>query len=284
MKTLFTSFCLCCVISMAVFAQTPTLTQVWETDTTLTTPESVLFDTKNNVLYVSCINGKSVPENQESFIAKIGLDGKIQQRIFTSGLNAVKGMGIIGNKLYAAGFFAVVEIDLATGKVINKYDVPEAKMLNDITIDEKSKTLYVTDMRANSVWKLQNGKLEKILVGGLLKNPNGLFYDNGKLLIGNGEGILYAYDTNTKELSKFAEGMGTEKSGIDGIESDGKKGYFVSEWRGRIWHVTPAGKTSLLLDTIDKPMNTADFEYVTSKKLLVVPTFLKNKVVAYKVN
>lgn len=269
---------------MAVFAQTPTLTQVWETDTTLTTPESVLFDTKNNVFYVSCINGKSVPENQESFIAKIGLDGKIQQRIFTSGLNAVKGMGIIGNKLYAAGFFAVVEIDLATGKVINKYDVPEAKMLNDITIDEKSKTLYVTDMRANSVWKLQNGKLEKILVGGLLKNPNGLFYDNGKLLIGNGEGILYAYDTNTKELSKFAEGMGTEKSGIDGIESDGKKGYFVSEWRGRIWHVTPAGKTSLLLDTIDKPMNTADFEYVTSKKLLVVPTFLKNKVVAYKVN
>jgi len=284
MKTLFTSFCLCCVLSMAAFAQTPTLTQVWETDTTLTTPESVLYDAKKNVLYVSCINGKSVPENQESFIAKIGLDGKIQQRIFTGGLNAVKGMGIIGNKLYAAGFFAVVEIDLESGKVINKYDVPEAKMLNDITIDEKSKTLYVTDMRANTVWKLQNGKLEKILDGGLLKNPNGLFYENGKLLIGNGEGILYAYDTKSKELSKFAEGMGTEKSGIDGIESDGKKGYFVSEWRGRIWHVTPAGKTSLLLDTIDKPMNTADFEYVAGKKLLVVPTFLKNKVVAYKVN
>lgn len=284
MKTLFTSFCLCCVLSIAAFAQTPTLTQVWETDTTLTTPESVLYDAKKNVLYVSCINGKSVPENQESFIAKIGLDGKIQQRIFTSGLNAVKGMGIIGNKLYAAGFFAVVEIDLESGKVINKYDVPEAKMLNDITIDEKSKTLYVTDMRANNVWKLQNGKLDKILDGGLLKNPNGLFYDNGKLLIGNGEGTLYAYDTKSKELSKFAEGMGNEKSGIDGIESDGKKGYFVSEWRGRIWHVTPAGKTSLLLDTIEKPMNTADFEYVAGKKLLVVPTFLKNKVVAYKVN
>lgn len=284
MKTLFTSFCLCCVLSITAMAQTPTLTQVWETDTTLTTPESVLFDTKNNVLYVSCINGKSVPENQESFIAKIGLDGKIQQRIFANGLNAVKGMGIIGNKLYAAGFFAIVEIDLATGRVVNKYDVPDAKMLNDITIDDKNKTLYVTDMRANSVWKLREGKLEKILEGGPLKNPNGLFYENGKLLIGNGEGILYAYDTKTKDLSKFAEGMGTEKSGIDGIESDGKKGYFTSEWRGRIWHVSPQGKPSLLLDTIDKPMNTADFEYVPSKKLLVVPTFLKNKVVAYKVN
>lgn len=265
-------------------AQTPTLTQIWETDTTLTTPESVLFDTKNNVLYVSCINGKSVPENQESFIAKIGLDGKIQQKIFANGLNAVKGMGIIGNKLYAAGFFAIVEIDLATGRVVNKYDVPDAKMLNDITIDDKNKTLYVTDMRANSVWRLQDGKLEKILEGGPLKNPNGLFYENGKLLIGNGEGILYAYDTKTKDLSKFAEGMGNEKSGIDGIESDGKKGYFTSEWRGRIWHVSPQGKPSLLLDTIEKPMNTADFEYIPSKKLLIVPTFLKNKVVAYKIN
>lgn len=284
MKTLFTSFCLCCALSITAMAQTPTLTQVWETDTTLTTPESVLFDTKNNVLYVSCINGKSVPENQESFIAKISLDGKIQQRIFVNGLNAIKGMGIIGNKLYAAGFFAIVEIDLATGRVVNKYDVPDAKMLNDITIDDKNKTLYVTDMRANSVWKLQDGKLEKILEGSPLKNPNGLFYENGKLLIGNGEGILYAYDTKTKDLSKFAEGMGNEKSGIDGIESDGKKGYFTSEWRGRIWHVSPQGKPSLLLDTIDKPMNTADFEYVPSKKLLIVPTFLRNKVVAYKVN
>ncbi|MFD2519922.1 SMP-30/gluconolactonase/LRE family protein [Emticicia soli] len=284
MKTLFTSFCLCCALSITAMAQTPTLTQVWETDTTLTTPESVLFDTKNNVLYVSCINGKSVPENQESFIAKISLDGKIQQRIFVNGLNAIKGMGIIGNKLYAAGFFAIVEIDLATGRVVNKYNVPDAKMLNDITIDDKNKTLYVTDMRANSVWKLQDGKLEKILEGSPLKNPNGLFYENGKLLIGNGEGILYAYDTKTKDLSKFAEGMGNEKSGIDGIESDGKKGYFTSEWRGRIWHVSPQGKPSLLLDTIDKPMNTADFEYVSSKKLLIVPTFLRNKVVAYKVN
>lgn len=284
MKTLFASLCLCCVLSFSVMAQTPTLTQVWETDTTLTTPESVLYDTKNNVLYVSCINGKSVPENQTSFVAKLGLDGKVQQRIMTPGLNAIKGMGIIGNKLYTASFFAVNEIDLATGKVVNNYTVPDAKMLNDITIDSKNKTLYVTDMRANSVWKLQDGKLEKILDGGLLKNPNGLLYDNGKLLIGNGEGILYSYDTKTKDLSKFAEGMGTEKSGIDGIESDGKKGYFVSEWRGRIWHVTPEGKPSLLLDTIDKPMNTADFSYVPGKKMLFVPTFLKNKVVAYKVN
>ena len=272
------------MLSFNTMAQSPKLTKLWETDTTLTTPESVLFDAKNNVLYVSCINGKSVPENQESFIAKVGLDGKIKQRMMTSGLNAIKGMGIIGNKLYAAGFVALVEIDLTTGKVIKKYEVPEAKMLNDITIDEKNQIVYVTDMRANSVWKLQDGKLEKLLEGAPLKNPNGLFYQNGKLLIGNGEGILYSYDTKSKELSKFAEGMGTDKSGIDGIESDGKNGYFTTEWRGKIWHVTASAQPTLLLDTVEKPMNTADIEYIPSKKMLFVPTFLKNKVVAYKVD
>jgi len=284
MKTFSLLLIIGCMLSFNTMAQSPKLTKLWETDTTLTTPESVLFDAKNNVLYVSCINGKSVPENQESFIAKVGLDGKIKQRMMTSGLNAIKGMGIIGNKLYAAGFVALVEIDLTTGKVIKKYEVPEAKMLNDITIDEKNQIVYVTDMRANSVWKLQDGKLEKLLEGAPLKNPNGLFYQNGKLLIGNGEGILYSYDTKSKELSKFAEGMGTDKSGIDGIESDGKNGYFTTEWRGKIWHVTASAQPTLLLDTVEKPMNTADIEYIPSKKMLFVPTFLKNKVVAYKVD
>lgn len=265
-------------------AQTHKLTQLWETDTTLTTPESVLFDSRNKVLYVSCINGKSVPENQESFVAKIGLDGKIQQRIVTNGLNAIKGMGIVGNKLYAAGFFALAEIDLKTGKLLKKYDVPDAKMLNDITTDDKSQVVYVTDMRSNRVWKLQNGNLEKILDGAPLTNPNGLFYENGKLLIGNGDGVLYAYEVQTKQLTKIAEGMKTDTRGIDGIESDGQKGYFVTEWVGKIWHVSPDGKTSLLLNTVEKAINTADIEYIPSKKMLLVPTFLKNKVVAYQVD
>lgn len=271
------------LVSFLANAQTPKLTPLWETDTTLTTPESVLFDAKNNVLYVSCINGSSVPENQKSFVAKIGLDGKIKQRIVTGELNAIKGMGIIGDKLYAASFFALVEIELKTGKLLKKYEVPNAKMLNDITTDDKNKVLYVTDMRSNSVWKLENGTLEKILDGVPLINPNGLFYENGKLLIGNGDGVLYSCDLQTKQLTKVAEGMKTETRGIDGIESDGKKGYFVTEWPGKIWHVSPAGKTTLLFNSVEKQINTADLEYIPSKKMLIVPTFLKNKVMAYKV-
>ena len=52
MKTFVCQLLCLLVMSLVATAQTPKLTPLWETDTTLTTPESVLFDAKNKVLYV----------------------------------------------------------------------------------------------------------------------------------------------------------------------------------------------------------------------------------------
>jgi sugar lactone lactonase YvrE len=261
-----------------VVAQSMKLTKVWESDTTLTTPESVLYDAKANVLYVSCINGGPAPENAKSFIAKVAPDGKIIKRNFTENLTSTKGMAIFGNKLYVTEILKLVETDLKTGKVLKKYDVPEAKFLNDIAIDPKG-VVYFTDMRGNRIWMLNNGKMEKVAEEGELKNPNGLLYENGKLLVGNGDGKLLVYDLKAKQFGTFAEGMG----GIDGIAADGKKGYFVSEWKGKIWHISADGKPESLLDSEAQKINTADLDYNPAKKMLYVPTFFVNKVMAYSV-
>ena len=264
--------------SSGVAAQSVKLTKVWESDTTLTTPESVLYDAKANVLYVSCINGGPAPENSKSFIAKVSPEGKIIQRNFTENLTSTKGMAIFGNKLYVTEILKLVEIDLKTGKVLKKYDVPEAKFLNDIAVDAKG-IVYFTDMRGNRIWMLNKGKIEKLAEEGQLKNPNGLFHENGRLLVGNGDGKLLAYDLKTKQFTTLAEGMG----GLDGIAADGKKGYFVSEWQGKIWHVGADGKPALLLDSVAQKTNTADLDYNIAKKMLYVPTFFVNKVMAYSV-
>ncbi|MFN8353113.1 MAG: hypothetical protein U0Y10_01590 [Spirosomataceae bacterium] len=166
---------------------------------------------------------------------------------------------------------------------MNKYEVPEAKMLNDITVDTQHKAVYVTDMRANRIWKLSDGKLEKVLEGAPLNNPNGLFFEKGTLIVGNGDGVLYRLDLGSKQLSSVADGMAREGRGIDGIEADGKGGYFVTEWLGKLWHVSANGQKNLLIDSMADKINTADIEYIPSKKLLLVPTFYKNKVVAYRV-
>ncbi len=256
-----------------------TLQKVWETDTLLTTPESVFYHPGDKTLYISCINGMPRPENQNSFIAKIDLNGKITKLKLTEQLNATKGIAVSGNKIYVTEIFKLVEIDLKSGKVLNKYEVPEAVFLNDVTVDHSGKVVYFTDMRSNRIWKLDQGKIVKVAEGAPLTNPNGLFFHKGSLLVGNGDGKVLSLNLKDNSFSTIASGM----EGLDGITPDGKGGYFASEWRGKVWHISPEGKTQLLLDFVNEKINTADFEYIPEQKLLIIPTFLKNKVIAYRV-
>ncbi|MCU0354865.1 MAG: SMP-30/gluconolactonase/LRE family protein [Cytophagales bacterium] len=275
MRNLF--FAVALAASLPAAAQSG-LTKVWETDTSLTTPEAVLYDARTKIIYVSCINGAPAAENNGSFIAKISPDGKVIQRKFTENLNSTKGMAMANGKLYVTELTKLTEIDLKTGKVLKRHDVPDAKFLNDISADEKG-NVYFTDMRGNSLWMLQNGTVSQLAANQPLNNPNGLLYEKGRLLVGNGDGKILALDLKTKQFSTLAEGMG----GIDGLSPDGKGGYFASEWQGKIWHVAPGGKPTLLHDSSAQKMNTADFDYIPGQQLLLVPTFFTNKVIAYKV-
>lgn len=257
-----------------------TLTKIWETDTLISTPESVVFDPKSKALYVACINGAPTATNEKSFISKLDLNGKITDLKVTENLHAVKGLDVLDGKIYVAEIFKLVEIDAKTGQVLHKYEVLNATFLNGVSVDKKNKIVYFTDMRSDRLWKLEKGQLVKVAEGAPLKTPNGVFFENDKLMIGNGDGKILALDLKTQQYATIAEGMG----GLDGILSDGQKGYFATEWRGKIWHINSEGKTQLLLDTVEAKMNTADIEYIPNQKILLVPTFWKNKVIAYKVN
>src|SRR5215470_772449 len=89
-------------ISTSLFAQ-HSVTKLWETDTILKVPESVLLDADNKVLYVSNIDGTDGwAKDGKGSIGKIGLDGKIIAVDWVPGLDAPKGLGLYKGKLYAA--------------------------------------------------------------------------------------------------------------------------------------------------------------------------------------
>lgn len=267
------------VISLlpSVQAQTVNLKPVWETDTTLRTPECVLVDPSKNVLYVACINGSPTPENKGSYITKLGMDGKVIQLKFADNLNSTKGMGIMGDKLYVTEITQVAEIVLATGKVVNRYPIEGAKFLNDIAVDTQKGVVYVTDSNDSKVWAITNGKASLVLSGAPLKGTNGLLFENNQLLIGNGDGSLLTLNPETKQLGTVAKGMG----GIDGIVALGNKTYMVTEWGGKIWHIRADGTIELKLDTSSQKINSADIGYNPSTQMLFVPTFFHNTVKAY---
>ena len=93
MKSILSTTAVLC-LSASLFAQ-HSVTKLWETDTLLKVPESVVFDADNNVLYVSNIDGTDPwAKDGKGSIGKIGLDGKIIAVEWVTGLNAPKGLGI----------------------------------------------------------------------------------------------------------------------------------------------------------------------------------------------
>src|SRR5688572_12333575 len=104
------------------------LVRKWESDTLFKVPESVLFDAANNVLYVANIDGTDPwGKDGNGSIGKLGTDGKIIAVEWIKGLNAPKGMGLYGGKLYVADLIDVVVIDIASGSIASSYSIKDAQ-------------------------------------------------------------------------------------------------------------------------------------------------------------
>jgi sugar lactone lactonase YvrE len=260
-----------------VAAAAPTLTLQWTTDTVLTTCESVLYDEANAVLYVSNINGDPSTKDGNGSIAKVGLDGKIIEAQWVKGLDAPKGMGIANGKLYAADVDKIVEIELASGKILNKFVVDSAQFLNDITVDAAGR-IYVSDMDRSNIVLLQDGKVS-IWMDKLSNKPNGLFAEENRMLVAFWDSkTLQAIDLTSKMVEMKADSIDNP----DGIEAVGDGGYLVSSWNGMVHYVASDGKVTKLLDTTADQVSAADIEFIPAKNLLLVPTFFKNTVMAYE--
>ncbi|MGC3945792.1 MAG: ATP/GTP-binding protein [Chryseolinea sp.] len=259
-------------LSMAFTTQAQhSLEKIWESDTTLAVPESVLFE--KNGLYVALIDGSPWEADGKGSIAKLDKNGKIINATWATGLNAPKGMGIHDKKLYVADISDVAVINVESGKVESRIPVEGATGLNDITIDKKG-NVYVSDSKLGNVHKITKGKAEPYLNG--LKGVNGLKAVDNDLYILTANDVLKA-DSN-KKLTTVA----TTEMGGDGIEPVGKGDYVISCWPGLIYYMDKDGKLEVMLDTREQKRNTADIGYDPSSKTVYVPTFFKKSVVAYK--
>src|SRR4051794_13057346 len=104
------AFILILIITYANAFSQHALKKRWSTDTVLAVPESVFFDENNHVLYASLINGEGDVKDNIGGLAKVGLDGKIIDANWVTGLNAPKGITKSGNNLYVADITDVVVV------------------------------------------------------------------------------------------------------------------------------------------------------------------------------
>ena len=264
---------------------------VWETEKIFELPESVIYDSKNEVLYVSNITDHPFKKDGTGYISKIGLDGSIIKKKWINKLNAPKGLTISNDKLYIADVDELVEVDIESGKIINKYKGYGSVCMNDVTAD-KYGNVYVGDTYNDTIYRLnQFGQLPAWFYSPGLA-PNGIHIDNeeGNLIVGSWGAVMEGWGTPELKGSLKSINIHTKKikdlgkkpiGNLDGIESDGKGAYFVTDWTGaKLYRIKKNGKFKVIAEV---GKGAADHEVILDKNLVIIPIMAEGKVIALKV-
>jgi hypothetical protein len=275
MKTLFKLFlCGTVLLSTATVNAQHKLTKLWESDTTLLVPESVI--PYNGTIYTSQINGQPWTKDGNGAIGTLDMKGKVKNLKWITGLDAPKGLAVNGDWLYVADIKDVVVISISKNKIDHKITIADAVGLNDITVDSKG-VIYATDSQNARVFKIEKDIPTLYLEG--LRGINGIKAVGDKLYILTGNAMMVA--DAAKTLTKFA----TLENGGDGIEPIGNGDFLVTAWAGWLYYVKADGTKEVLLDThTTKNRKTADIGYDAKTKIVYVPTFSANSIEAYKLD
>ncbi len=269
------SICLSLIMISCITKKKIKCKEVWASKKELKTPESVLFDSRSRILYVSNINGKPLDKDNNGFISQLSLEGKIIKLNWSTGFNAPKGMGISGERLYVTDIDRVVSLDRSSGIIAGVFHIKDAVFLNDITVGDDG-SVYISDMSTHAIYLLKDGKISLFLDSEKLNQVNGLFFEKGYLLAGT-ENSIVKIDIKNKKITTLISGTGK----IDGLESLEEGLYVISDWSGKVQLVN--GKEKMVIsDTTKQRINAADIEVIPSMNMLFVPTFFDNRVVAYR--
>ena len=251
-------------------------------------PESVIYHESSNTLFVSNVNGSPVEKDGNGYISKVLLDGTILKMQWVIGLNAPKGLAIHDNTLYVSDIDTLVAIDIPSGTITNTYKVDDAKFLNDVTASNQGE-IFVSDMLLNRIYRLSNDQFNLWLESTELENPNGLHAEGDHLILGAWGVITDGFATeipgHLKSISlqdKSITSLGGDPIGnLDGVESDGNNGYYVTDWMaGKLFQINTNGEATLLLE-LEQGM--ADHEVLLEQKLILLPMMKNDKVLAYRI-
>ena len=276
----------------------PKVNKLWETPANLKNPESVAYAPKQNILFVSNVNGRPDEKDQNGFISKVSpSNGSIIELNWVTALNAPKGIAISndGSKLYVSDITDLVEIGIASGKIIKRFNAPGSAFLNDVVADNQG-NIYVSDTGTNTIYKLDgnigNSTLQVWLQSLQLNGPNGLLVDNNKnklIVVSLGPlskpgGGIEVVDLKNKTISSLGkEGTTSPFGGLDGIVSDATETrYYVTDNpAGKVYVVNANGTGYVTLIDLHT-RGTADLGSILDQTTIIIPLMQDNKLVAYK--
>lgn len=201
-------------------------------------PESVVADPTEDAIYISNINGQPTELNGKGYISKVSMNGEVLNKYWLNNLNAPKGMAIHGDSLYIADMQQVHQVSISKARIVNQFQVKQAKMLNDITIADDG-TVYISDLLAGGIYRISDNQISLWFKDKNLPHPNGLLWQKNELLVASWglgmndnfttqiAGSIYKLNIKKPELVVV---KGSEQLGnLDGLVHK-DNALYVSDW------------------------------------------------------
>ncbi|MBN8183796.1 hypothetical protein [Roseibium aggregatum] len=257
---------------------------LWSTDG-FDMPESVAFDAAGNRLIVSVMEGAPNTVDGNGHLALLSTDGKIIDAKWATGMDAPKGLALMNGKVFASDLTSLRVVDAQTGKLLQSLPAEGSVFLNDVTTSGDE--IFVSDMMTNTIWRYADGTFEKWLESPELNHPNGLYWDNGRLLVGawgkglkndfttEAPGSLLAIDPASKAISVVARDIGN----IDGIARLNGK-LVVNDWiNGKVFEIDADGTSN---EIMSEPAGLADIS--AHDDVLYLPHMLEGRIEAVRLD
>lgn len=238
-------------ILFALLATTAAAEPRWEVRS-FDMPESVLHDAARDRLVVSEIRGGPGDLDGAGGLVLLSTSGEVIDRAWAEGMNAPKGLALMGDRLLVADLDSLRVLDADTGATLDVLSPEGATFLNDVTV--LGEAAYVTDLMTHTIWRYDGRELARWLEDDRLAHPNGIFAQGGRLIVGSwGAGLsedftteapggLLTVDPVTQAIADLAPGLGN----IDGIaEMNGE--LIVSDWvTGALLRVASNGSSETI--------------------------------------
>ena len=236
------------------------------------------FDHPNSVwptpgdVYVSNIGKELKPgeKDGDGYIARLNPLGQIIEQRFITGLNAPKGMAVVGGVLYVADIDHLAGFDLKTkARVFDlSFEPEQTTLLNDLVIKDHQ-TLFVSATDIDKVYEVSLATRRYTVLPGAANGPNGLFYDAGRrqlFVAGNGStgiaGDVGVFSEKDGQAGQVAYRTLVAKAGtLHGIVLLNNSSALVSDWGksaekgGTIWRLdlTNATAPAVFLSNLSGP-------------------------------
>ena len=250
------------------------------------TPESVKWDSTQDVYFVSNINGAPNAKDGNGYISVVEASGKVRDSAFIKGLNAPKGMALVHDTLWVADIDVVRAYSARTGATVAMIPVPGAIFLNDVAAAPDG-SVYITDtairfgakgvehVGTDQIFRIApDHKVSVALKSDSLGRPNGITWDAANqrfIVVPFGSNKLLAWKPGETQVTAFATGAGQ----FDGVEIVKGGAVWVSSWADSSVYRYENGQGTNLIKGVPSP---ADIGYDAKRNRVLIPIFTGNRV------